>query len=257
MIIHVREKRTGKDAILRVRDAVLSIEARWLKPERVGAVTFPSRADAVADAEKRLHKWLARGRFELLDRNDDDTWLNRMHRGERVARRIKAETNPATGVVGEADASWGAPHPEESLTWTEQALGFLLPPAVRNLLRTGVFGAWAKVSRAGNSMSTSIQVGNVVTYRFEDGWLRGLLDERLPPLRAQVAYRGPVMHVGRLPVIGGKDDAQGAFLLPDGGVLLVEHGLEVGRLAGVEAFAEHALNVFEEACDSALSWVQG
>jgi len=35
-----------------------------------------------------------------------------------------------------------------------------------------------------------------------------------------------------------------------------EHTMEVGHLPSVEAFADHALHVFEKACDGALAWVQ-
>ena len=43
MIVHLCEKRSRKDVFLRVRDAVLVVESRWLKAERVEPVTFASR----------------------------------------------------------------------------------------------------------------------------------------------------------------------------------------------------------------------
>lgn len=240
---------------LRVREGVLWVESRWLKAERVDPVTFGSREEALADAEKRLRKWLARGRFEVVSRHDDDAWLKRMHRAERVARRITAETNAATGLMSEGAVHWGIPATQETVAWVEETLGFALPQAMRDLLRTGSMAASASVARDGNRMGASIQVGNLVTYLAEDDWVRGL-DDRIPPARARLAYRGRMLNVGRLPVIGGEGDAQGAFLVPDGSVMLVEHGALAEQLPTIEAFAEHALNVFEEAADGALEWVQ-
>ena len=101
MIVHLCEKRSRKDVFLRVRDAVLVVESRWLKAERVEPVTFASRAEALADAERRLHKWLVRGRFEVVTRHDDDAWLQRLYRAERVA------TAEGVGSGGPARASGG------------------------------------------------------------------------------------------------------------------------------------------------------
>ncbi|MBK7774209.1 MAG: hypothetical protein IPI43_08710 [Sandaracinaceae bacterium] len=257
MIVHLCEKRSRKDVFLRVRDAVLVVESRWLKAERVEPVTFASRAEALADAERRLHKWLVRGRFEVVTRHDDDAWLQRLYRAERVARRIEGETNAGSGIVADGAVYWGIPTTEETLAWVEENMGFALPAAMRDLLCSGTCGASASVTRDGNRMGTSIQVGASVMYSVEDGWVRGLAGfSTLPPLRAQLAYRGTALGIGRLPVIGGEDQAQGPLLLPDGSVLLVEHGAQVGQLPSVEAFADHALAVFEEGCDRALEWVR-
>lgn len=255
MIVHLREKRSQKDVFLRVRDAVLVVESRWLKAERVEPLTFASRAEALADAERRLHKWLVRGRFEVVTRHDDDAWLRRMHRAERVARRIAQETNAAADVQAEGAAYWSAPVTESWLVETEEKLGFPLPDAARGLLETGTFVASASVACRGNRMSTSIQVGNVVAYEVDEVSVRGV-DGIVPPVQAQLEYRGRALHMGWLPLIGGARGGNGAFLLRDGRVMLVEHGLEVERFSAVEAFAEHALNVFEEAADGALDWVQ-
>ena len=152
MIIHLREKRSQKDVILRVREGVLAVESRWLKVERVEAVTFGSREEALGDAEKQLHKWLVRGRFEVVSRHDDDAWLRRLYRAERVARRIKAETGAAGGLVAEGAVYWGIPATEETVAWVEETVGFALPSAMRDLLRTGSIAASASVARDGNRM---------------------------------------------------------------------------------------------------------
>ena len=152
MIVHLCEKRSRKDVFLRVRDAVLVVESRWLKAERVEPVTFASRAEALADAERRLHKWLVRGRFEVVTRHDDDAWLQRLYRAERVARRIEGETNAGSGIVADGAVYWGIPTTEETLAWVEENMGFALPAAMRDLLCSGTCGASASVTRDGNRM---------------------------------------------------------------------------------------------------------